>query len=112
MHPSYIDLLKQLTPDDASLLDKICDWCERNKTRKIMSRYSYGGNRNEIERIINEGGDSFENLFRLGLIETDYGLKQPWDRPNQELDSWYELSDFARWFVDVCRAPQPAQKAE
>jgi Abortive infection alpha len=35
VHPSYIEILRQFTPQDAVLLDKLHDACESKRTRKV-----------------------------------------------------------------------------
>lgn len=114
VHPSYIDVLKQLAPDEARLLDKLCDWCQRNKTRKLVPGEVREHDR-EMNRIFKSSGDSLGNLVRLGLIQSEYEM--PNDSPGLRiaggqafmapvyLRSWYELSDFAVAFVHACRAP-------
>jgi hypothetical protein len=107
VHPSFIDILKQLTPADARLLDDLCDWCEQKKTRKLVLGNLFTNP--ELRKLIDGNGKSLDNLVRLGLIQTDYEMReQPYElgRPTQ-LESWYELSDFAIRFVLACRAPAP-----
>lgn len=106
VHPSFIDILKQLTPVDARLLDDLCDWCEQKKTRKLIL-----GNfltNPELRKLIDANPESLENLVRLGLLQTDYEMReQPYEvgRPAQ-LESWYEVSEFAVRFVRGCRGPK------
>jgi hypothetical protein len=35
VHPSYIEILKQLAPEDAILLDKLYDYCNLKKTSRV-----------------------------------------------------------------------------
>lgn len=114
VHPSFIDVLRQLAPDDAQLLDKLCDWCDRHKTRKLIPGEIRDSDR-EMSCIFKSSGDSLGNLVRLGLIESEYEM--PDDSPRLRiaggqaymapvyLKSWYELTDFAVGFVRACRAP-------
>jgi len=113
VHPSFIDILRQLTPDDARLLDRLCDWCERDKKRRLPLGNVYKESEREMQRILVSSRNSLDNLIRLGLVQSEYEVKDKGFRivggqsivPPGELDSWYELSDFAVRFVRVCRSP-------
>ncbi len=105
VHPSHIDILKQLSPDDARLLDKVNDKCERNKSRKVRPVNNYFED-HEMEGILESHEDSLENLIRLGLIQSEYEITNRLFVPSSHLDSWYELSEFAVRFVRACRAPK------
>jgi hypothetical protein len=117
VHPCYIDVLKQLSPDDARLLDKVCDWCERKKSRNV-SPFDKGFYDAEMYKILNSHEDSLENLVRLQLIQSEYKLgdhpqggeiRIAGERgfiPPTYLDRRHELSDFAVRFVRACRAPR------
>jgi hypothetical protein len=106
VHPSFIDILRQLAPDDARLLDKLCDACERNKSPKVRPTGDMSHDL-EMESILQSHEDSLENLVRLGLIQSEYEMQNRGyrDLPPTDLNSWYELSDFAVRFVRACRAP-------
>jgi len=118
VHPSFIEILRQLAPDDAHLLDRLYDSCKSKRTRKVgpwVDTISYA----EKERRIKEGEnpeDSFQNLIRLALIQADYEMDERGTSvklvgphaivPPAKLKSYYELSDFAVKFVKACRAPK------
>jgi hypothetical protein len=118
VHPSYIEILRQFTPQDATLLDKLYDVCESKRTRKVtpwVDSISYG----ERERRIASGEnpeESFQNLIRLSLIQADYEVDtratnvtitgQNLKLPPPKLESHYELTDFAAKFVQSCRPPR------
>lgn len=76
VHPSFIEILRQLTPDDAHLLDKLYDSCETKRTRMVtpwVNIITYA----ERERRVAAGEnpeESFQNLIRLGLIQADYDV--------------------------------------
>ncbi len=113
VHPSFIDILRQLAPDDARLLDKLCDACELQKSRKVGPTGKYSSDL-EMGRILESHENSLENLVRLGLIQSEYEIedRNKWAErgqpflPPTDLNSWYELSDFAVRFVQACRAPR------
>lgn len=115
VHPSYIDILRQLTPEDAQLLETLCTMCRlKNGRRRILPT----GNKATdfvMASILEKRKDSLQSLVRLGLVLADYEMADPEFRvnlvgdyalaPPPELKSWYELSDFAVRFVRACRAP-------
>jgi abortive infection alpha-like protein/uncharacterized protein DUF2806 len=115
VHPSYIDILRQLSPEDAKLLDTLYEEVGSQKYRTIL----------DSEYDVNSL--SFYNLTRLGLIETIYDLDSkrikvtvpvPAARfdsrfPHNvegnlvgDLDNHWWFSDFAVAFVQACRAPK------
>jgi hypothetical protein len=106
VHPSYIEILKQLTPDDARLLDKFYEMTKDKKSRWL----------NQVLDELNEDqrGIQFENLVRLGLIETNYsadGMKvlvRPGHDPfvSGDMDENHWLTDFSIAFIEACRAPK------
>jgi hypothetical protein len=95
VHPSFIDILKQLSPDDARLLDKVCDKCERNTSRRVRPVNKFSQDY-EMESILKPHEDSLENLVRLGLMQSEYDLddRHADQRMPVYLESWYELSDY------------------
>lgn len=118
VHPSFIEVLRQLTPKDAKLLDDLYDSCVTKGGRGVqpwVRTITYA----ERERRMAEGEnpqEQFENLTRLGLIDTEYELddnkiKVKFARSSgrakvdAKLDSDDYLTDFAFRFVRACRAP-------
>jgi Abortive infection alpha len=123
VHPSFIEVLRQLTPRDAHLLDELYDSCVEKRRRTVqpwVETITWA----ERERRIAAGEnpkESFDNLIRLGLIDTQYELdadkiKVKMPRSGVEgvlagvmvdakLDSDDYLTDFAMRFVQACRAP-------
>jgi len=117
VHPSFIEIMKQLAPGDARLLDKIFDWCESKHTRTIEWWLVYP--RSERQQREDE---ALENLVRLGLVVTDYNLiggdqhlklvgmsPQIVSTPKLKEDS--QLSDLAVRFVQACRVPKSKRKS-
>ena len=118
VHPSFIEILRQLTPDDAHLLDKLYDSCASKRIRRVtpwVDTITYA----ERERRAAAGEnpeESFQNLIRLGLIQSDYEVddrrtkvkltRDGRAKINAELESHYELAQFAMRFVRACRAPK------
>jgi hypothetical protein len=103
VHPSYVEILKQLTPDDARLLDKLYEYT--NARGKWLNDF--------LEEEGVEDGIPFQNLVRLGLIESTYDVDgmevsvRPGHTPyvSGEMDQNRWLTDFAIAFTEACRAP-------
>jgi Abortive infection alpha len=103
VHPSYIEILKQLTPDDARLLDELYE--HTNAKGKWLNDF--------LEEEGDEDGIPFQNLVRLGLIESTYDVDgmevsvRPGHTPyvSGEMDQNRWLTDFAVAFIEACRAP-------
>ena len=75
VHPSHIELLKQLAPEDARLLDRLYDWCYEKRTNTIQMEHVYDPQ--ECQRLIDAGEKpyiAFDNLIRLGLVKPEYTL--------------------------------------
>ena len=119
VHPSFIEILDQLTPEDAQLLDRLYESCQSKRTRTVtpwVDTISSG----KRERRMADGEnpmEPFQNLIRIALIRTDYDVddskiqlkilqngtanfKPP------KLESANELTDFAVRFIKACRAPK------
>ena len=121
VHPSFIEILRQMVPDDARLLDKLSDMCELKKTRKVKPSGDFL-NDSAVEKLIKSNEVSFDNLIRLGLIQADYETDMSEPRLKlegnyvfaapSELKSWYELSEFAVRFVHACRVPHGRRKPD
>jgi hypothetical protein len=71
VHPSFIDILKQLAPGDARLLDRISDSCTSTNTHTIQ--WWMISPRSQPEQRERDQG-AIGNLVRLGLVVTDYDL--------------------------------------
>lgn len=115
VHPSYIDILRQLAPQDARVLDKLCDWCEQYGTRKItMPNFTVHQQQyTELKTALGSHEESLDNLLRLGMVQPEYDLdrrSRDEGRIPTDLESWYYLTDFAVRFVRACRAPIREQK--
>lgn len=118
VHPSFVEILKQLAPADARLLDTLYDHCTRRKTTTVRpwvdaeTMYSYDAEERQ------NAHEAFSNLLRLGLIQPTYELisGKPTkfsvgnavgvSRGQPKLKDSYELTDVACRFVQACRAPR------
>jgi hypothetical protein len=109
VHPSYIEILKQLTPDDARLLDKLHDLTQGKNYRRL----------DYVLRELDEDQHSisFQNLVRLGLIQITYevdGMKvsvsqggPPFVSGSMDENHW--LTDFAAGLIEACRPPKAVE---
>jgi hypothetical protein len=116
VHPSFIELLKQMSPADARLLDKFYDWCKSRNTH-IVEWWRGKPPVDEPETR------TIQNLFRLGFIETTYELipgesyvkimagnpQVLTDQPKLKDD--YTVTSVAFEFVEACRPPKENSKA-
>ena len=103
VHPSYIEILKQLTPDDARFLDRL--YLETNDKKYRLLKNLLGDD---------QFGIPFQNIVRLGLVQTTYGVDgmkirmtgagDPFVSGDMDEDHW--LTDFAVGFIEACRAPK------
>src|SRR5207245_4265961 len=78
VHPSYIEILKQLAPEDAALLDKLYDYCKSKKTSRVKPWGEPVPNWEWQSRLAEKDspGVPFNNLVRLGLIEVVYEIDE------------------------------------
>lgn len=123
VHPSYIEVLRQLTPKDAKLLDELYDECMRKGGRRVQAWSGITWAERERRTIAGENTqEQFDNLVRVGLIATEYelddskikvglpqigrgGVAAKRVKVKAQLDSADHLTDFAMRFVKACRAP-------
>jgi hypothetical protein len=131
VHPSYIEILKQLSPQDAALLDKLYNYFKETG-RSVVRPWMNASYTEKSERL--KTGDNpeiaFNNLVRLGLIEHFYEIDQKRTKVKVpiglfqgrfsgieakvegELDDWFELAEVAEVFVQACRAPKTVEDTE
>lgn len=85
VHPSYLEIIKQLCPDEAKILRRLSIWPvaamidvmamdENMKGVEITRKFSNIGEIAKCEHPL-ETGKYFDNLVRLGLIEIEKGKK-------------------------------------
>ena len=124
VHPSFIEILRQLTSEDAQLLDKLYDSCESKGRRRVqpwVDPITYA----EREKRVAAGENPlvpFQNLIRLGLIETEYEMDKRASEAKisrygtvkmaSKLESHYVMTEFAVRFVQACRAPEKHPASE
>lgn len=119
LSPSFIETLKQLTPDEARYLDKLFKAREGLRADRRISSYAFA-TRNGAPR---GSGETFE---RLGLVRKDYvaDLKTSTRNPGNDItieeasdvfsDSdvevgyWRAWTDYAIKFWKACHGPRKA----
>jgi hypothetical protein len=121
--PSFIETLKQLTPDEARHLEVICQETlkfhkkERPNDGMELVLWAFGPRSNvgpnEFEVPPGVYPDTYE---RLGIIRRNYIVHSNFDgftaKVSSEVDGWYELTEYAVRFLDACRGPIPARSAD
>jgi Abortive infection alpha len=125
VHPSFIEILKQLAPEDAIYLDRIYDHVQSKKNSRVTP-WIESITIAERDRRTKEGENPevpFNNLIRLGLIEVGYEIderkikvkvprfdmtKHPGVEADfsGDLEDYYLLTDVGKAFVQACRAPK------
>jgi hypothetical protein len=119
--PSFIETLKQLTPDEARHLEVVCQETLKflNKERLTdgtelvlwaFGARSYVGPK-EFDVPANVYPDMYE---RLGLIRRNFKVNTYYDdgyreKVSSEVDGWYEFTEYAIRFLDACHGPLPAR---
>lgn len=121
--PSFIETLKQLTPDEARHLEVICRETlkflkkERPNDGMELVLWAFGPRSNvgpkEFEVPPSVYPDTYE---RLGIIRRNYIVHSNFDgftaKVSSEVDGWYELTEYAIRFLDACRGPTPTRSAD
>ena len=124
--PSFIETLKQLTPEDARILDRIYDKALKDRERmlstlakEIRQRVPPSRPRwitvqpRELSGPARTSADTFE---RLGLLQKSYDVKNEVvtasgtdsvEDVRSEIVYTYVLNEYAQRFLDACRGPLP-----
>jgi hypothetical protein len=121
--PSFIETLKQLTPDEALHLEVVCQETLKSQEKEHLTDgtelvlWAFGA------RIFvgPKGFDVPQGVYpdtyeRLGLIRRTYEVKSHFDaweaKVSSEVDGWYEFTEYAIRFLDACHGPRPAKSAD
>src|ERR1019366_1980885 len=116
VHPSFIEILKQLAPGDARLLDRLYDRCtkgHRQTVRPWVDTISWA-EREQRHAAGENPEEAFNNLIRMGLIQPTYKLVDGKREmkivgthaqvfKSSKLKGEYALSEVAFKFVQACR---------
>jgi Abortive infection alpha len=121
--PSFIETLKQLTPDEARHLEVICQETLKffkkegltDGTELVLWAFgprSYVGPK-EFVVPPSVYPDTYE---RLGLIRRNYKVNSYFDgfeaKVSSEVDGWYEFTEYAIRFLDACHGPLPTRSVD
>ena len=121
--PSFIETLKQLTPDEVRHLEIICQETlkfsakERLTAETELVLWAFGARSyigpKEFDIPPSVYPDTYE---RLGLIRRTYTVSSSFDasdaKVRSEVDGWYEFTEYAIRFLDACHGPLPAKSVE
>lgn len=121
--PSFIETLKQLTPDEVRHLEIICQETlkvsakERLTAETELVLWAFGARSyigpKEFDIPPSVYPDTYE---RLGLIRRTYTVKSRFDRSDEkvssEVDGWYEFTEYAIRFLDACHGPLAAKSVD
>ena len=127
VHPSYIEVLKQLTPVEARLLDALYRIAKGKQWQKVETTAVTG---EEFKAAGPRLSTWFNNLIRLGLVQISFDIDRESREikvkvPNIDMSKWqgfagvegegyfdgeleetYLFTDFAVDFVKACRPPK------
>ncbi len=127
VHPSYIEVLKQLTSVEARLLDALYKIAKGKKWEKVETTAVTD---DEFKAAGAKLSTWFNNLIRLGLIQISFDIDSKSREikvtvPNIDMSKWpgyagvqgegyfdgeleetYLFTDFAVAFVNACRPPK------
>jgi hypothetical protein len=121
--PSFIETLKQLTPDEVRHLETICQETlkvsakERLTAETELVLWAFGAKSyigpKEFDIPPSVYPDTYE---RLGLIRRTYTVSSSFDASDEkvrsEVDGWYEFTEYAIRFLDACHGPLPAKSVD
>jgi hypothetical protein len=121
--PSFIETLKQLTPDDVRHLELICQETlkflakERLTAETELELWAFGARSyigpKEFDTPVGVYPDTYE---RLGLLRRTYTVNSSFDasdvKVSSEVDGWYEFTEYAVRFLDACHGPPPAKSVD
>lgn len=101
--PSFVETLKQLTPDEARYFDKLYRFRKDNARNpkfpdRTINPLTFS------EKAGAPRGVSAETFERLGLIRRDYGLTQKNNYDEMEVGYLFRMTDYAMKFMKACHA--------
>lgn len=119
--PSFIETLKQLTPDEARHLEVILQESlktyhkERLTDGTQLVLWAFGVRQFAGPREFDVPSGVYPDIYeRLGLIRSNYEVNSYFDprdeKVSSEVDGWYEFTEYAVRFLDACHGPLPGAK--
>lgn len=100
IHPSYVEIIKQMTPTDAVVLANIKSKNSRIAIANISINYSTGGSTDSFKNLYlgvdsppnqKQIGFSLSNLSRLGILEISYSS---WLNDEKHYDAFKETPEY------------------
>jgi hypothetical protein len=123
--PSFIETLRQLTPDEARHLDVICQETLKFAAKERITAGTelvlwafgvWGHYRSGPSYFAVPPGVYADAYERLGIFRRTYKVDSSFDswdeRVSSEVDYWYEFTEYAVRFLDACHGPVPANSVD
>lgn len=118
--PSFIETLKQLTPDEARHLEIICQETLKSLKKERLTDgtelvlWAFGARSYIGPKEFDVPPSVYPDIYeRLGLIRRNYIVHSHFDgfeaKVSSEVDGWYEFTEYAIRFVEACHGPLPAK---
>jgi hypothetical protein len=116
--PSFVETLKQLTPDDARHLEVMREeslkFFEKERLTDGMELvlWAFGARTYTGPQEFDVPAGAYPDTYvRLGLIRNNYKVDSYSQgiltTVSSELDGWYEFTGYAVRFLDACHGPKP-----
>ncbi|WP_420236865.1 Abi-alpha family protein [Telmatobacter bradus] len=118
--PSFIETLKQLTPDEAQHLEVICQETLKFLKKELLADgmelvlWAFGARPYDGPKDFDVPSNVYPDTYeRTGLIRRNYKVNSHFDRfeeqVSSDVDGWYEFTEYAIRFLDACHGPRPAK---
>jgi hypothetical protein len=108
--PSFVETLKQLTPDEARHLQHVWKSLKKSSDRKTLAGSTVTYAFTEMRGA--SPAASSESFERLGLIRRDYGMTRGDDEDEPEVGYKLVLTRYAVKFFEACNGPRPSSVSE
>jgi hypothetical protein len=121
--PSFIETLRQLTPDEARHLEVICQESlrffkkERLTDGTELVLWAFGVRPFVGPKEFDVPPSVYPDTYdRLGIIRRNYEVQSHFDgfeeKVSSEVDGWYEFTEYAIRFLEACHGPLPTKSAD
>ena len=121
--PSFVETLKQLTPDEVRHLEIICQETLRFLKKERLTDgmelvlWAFGARSYVGPKEFDVPPSVYPETYeRLGIIRRNYIVHSNFDRStaevSSEVDGWFELTEYAVRFLDACHGPTPTRSAD
>jgi Abortive infection alpha/Protein of unknown function (DUF2806) len=106
--PSFVETLKQLTPDEARHLQHTCNTLQQFRKQQTLANMSFSPYAFS-EQWGAPPGVTSDTYERLGLIRRDFGMARGAGKP--EVGYKFVLTWYAVRFLEACNGPRPSTEA-